>query len=115
MVSLCLSHGNTHRKVFRDMLVGYVRVSKADHSQNTDLQRDALMAASVDERHIYEDKASGDKDSRSMLKACIEFLRPGDVLVVWKLDRLGRSLPHLIEIVSGLRQRGVGFRSLTES
>lgn len=97
------------------MLVGYVRVSKADRSQNTDLQRDALLQAGADERNIYEDKASGDKDSRPMLKACIEFLRPGDVLVVWKLDRLGRSLPHLIEIVSGLRQRGVGFRSLTES
>jgi len=97
------------------MLVGYVRVSKADHSQNTDLQRDALLKAGVDERHIYEDKASGDKDNRPMLKACIEFLRPEDVLVVWKLDRLGRSLSHLIELVGGLRKRGVGFRSLTET
>src|SRR5579884_1674063 len=97
------------------MLVGYVRVSKADNSQTTDLQRDALLKAGVDERHIYEDKAPGDKDSRPSLKACIEFLRPGDVLVVWKLDRLGRSLSHLIELVGGLGKRGVGFRSLTET
>ncbi len=97
------------------MLVGYARVSKADHSQSTDLQRDALRQAGVDERNIYEDKASGDKDNRPALKTCIEFLRSGDVLVVWKLDRLGRSLPHLIEMVSDLQKRGVGFRSLTES
>jgi DNA invertase Pin-like site-specific DNA recombinase len=97
------------------MLVGYVRVSTTDDRQSTALQRDALLAAGVDERHIHEDRASGTRADRPALKACIEFLRPGDVLVVWKLDRLGRSLPHLIEMVSGLRQRGVGFRSLTEA
>ena len=97
------------------MLVGYVRVSTTDDRQSTALQRDALLAAGVDERNIYEDRASGSRADRPSLKACIEFLRPGDVLVVWKLDRLGRSLPHLIDMVSGLRQRGVGFRSLTES
>jgi DNA invertase Pin-like site-specific DNA recombinase len=97
------------------MLVGYVRISTADDRQSTDLQRDAMLSAGVDERNIHEDKASGARDDRPGLKACLEFLRPEDVLIVWKLDRLGRSLPHLIEIVGGLRARGVGFRSLTES
>jgi DNA invertase Pin-like site-specific DNA recombinase len=97
------------------MLVGYVRVSTTDDRQSTALQRDALLAAGVDERHIHEDRASGTRSDRPALKACIEFLRPGDVLVVWKLDRLGRSLPHLIELVGALRKRGVGFRSLTET
>lgn len=97
------------------MLVGYARVSTTDDRQSTDLQRDALVAARVDPRHIHEDRASGARDDRPGLKVCIEFLREGDVLVVWKLDRLGRSLGHLIEIVTGLKERGVGFRSLTES
>lgn len=97
------------------MLVGYARVSTTDDRQSTDLQRDALVAAGVDPRHIHEDRASGARDDRPGLKVCIEFLREGDVLVVWKLDRLGRSLGHLIEIVTGLKERGVGFRSLTES
>jgi DNA invertase Pin-like site-specific DNA recombinase len=97
------------------MLVGYVRISTSDDRQSTDLQRDALLSAGVDERNIHEDKASGARDDRPGLKLCLEFLRPGDVLIVWKLDRLGRSLPHLIEIVGSLRARGVGFRSLTES
>jgi DNA invertase Pin-like site-specific DNA recombinase len=97
------------------MLVGYVRVSTSDDRQSTDLQRDALMSAGVDERSIHEDRASGARDDRPGLKLCLEFVRTGDVLIVWKLDRLGRSLSHLIEIVRGLRARGVGFRSLTES
>jgi DNA invertase Pin-like site-specific DNA recombinase len=96
------------------MLVGYVRVSTADDRQTTDLQRDALLATGVDARNIHEDRASGARDDRPGLASCIEYLRPGDVLVVWKLDRLGRSLPHLIDIVNDLRQRGIGFRSLTE-
>jgi DNA invertase Pin-like site-specific DNA recombinase len=97
------------------MLVGYVRVSTTDDRQTTDLQRDALRAAGVDERNIHEDRASGSRDDRPGLKTCLEYLRTGDVLVVWKLDRLGRSLRHLIEIVTGLRERGIGFRSVTES
>lgn len=97
------------------MLVGYVRVSTADDRQSTDLQRDALLSAGIDERNIHEDRASGARDDRPGLKACLQYLRSGDVLVVWKLDRLGRSLPHLMEIVTGLRERGVGFRSLTEA
>ncbi len=97
------------------MLVGYVRVSTADDRQSTDLQRDALRDAGVDERHLYEDRASGARDDRPGLKACLDFARKGDVLIVWKLDRLGRSLAHLISIINLLKQRGVGFRSLTES
>ena len=96
------------------MLIGYMRVSSADDRQSTDLQRDALLAAGVDERHLHQDRASGACDDRPGLKACLEELRAGDTLVVWKLDRLGRSLPHLLTIVGDLKERGVGFRSLTE-
>jgi DNA invertase Pin-like site-specific DNA recombinase len=84
------------------MFVGYVRISTSDDRQSTDLQRDALLSAGVDERNIHEDKASGARDDRPELKLCLEFLRPGDILIVWKLDRLGRSLPHLIEILVGV-------------
>ena len=97
------------------MLVGYCRVSMADDRQTTDLQRDALMAVGIDHRNIYEDRVSGAKDDRPGLKACLDYLTEGDILVVWRLDRLGRSLPHLIEIVTGLRSRGIGFRSLNET
>ena len=97
------------------MLVGYVRVSTADERQSTDLQQDALRVAGVDERHVFEDKASGGRDDRPGLKACLEYLKAGDVLVVWRLDRLGRSLPHLVRIVADLRARGVGLRSLSET
>ena len=96
------------------MLVGYMRVSSADERQSVDLQRDALLKAGVDERHLYVDKASGARDDRPGLKACIDYLKAGDVLVVWKLDRLGRSLPHLLAIVADLKARDVAFRSLTE-
>jgi DNA invertase Pin-like site-specific DNA recombinase len=96
------------------MLVGYMRISSADERQSVDLQRDALIAAGVDERHLYQDKASGGRDDRPGLKACLEFLHSGDVLVVWKLDRLGRSLSHLIRIVEEIKANGIAFRSLTE-
>ena len=96
------------------MLVGYMRVSSADDRQSVDLQRDALVAAGVDERHLHTDKASGARDDRPGLKAGLDYLKPGDTLVVWKLDRLGRSLPHLLGIVTDLKARGVAFRSLTE-
>jgi DNA invertase Pin-like site-specific DNA recombinase len=97
------------------MLVGYVRVSSVDDRQSTDLQRDSLLSAGIDQQTIYEDRASGARDDRRGLKRCLEGLNAGDVLVVWKLDRLGRSLPHLIEIVNQLRERGVGFKSMTEA
>ena len=96
------------------MLVGYARVSTDGDRQSTDLQRDALLAAGVDARLIYSDKLSGSRDDRPGLKACLEYLSTGDTLVVWKLDRLGRSLSHLLAIVTDLKERGVGFRSLTE-
>lgn len=91
-----------------------MRVSTDSDRQSTDLQRDALMSTGVDERHIFEDKASGSKDDRVGLAQALEYVKEGDVLVVWKLDRLGRSLPHLIEIISYLKSKSVGFKSLTE-
>jgi DNA invertase Pin-like site-specific DNA recombinase len=95
------------------MLVGYARVSKADGSQVTDLQRDALFAAGVEPQHLYEDHASGKKDDRPGLAACLKALRNGDQLIVWKLDRLGRDLKHLVTTVQELAERGIGFRVLT--
>ena len=97
------------------MLIGYMRVSTDNDRQSTDLQRDALLAAGVDVRHLFQDHASGARDDRPGLAKALEYLQTGDVLVVWKLDRLGRSLPHLLGIVNGLKERCVGFRSLTES
>ena len=96
------------------MLVGYMRVSSDSDRQSTDLQRDALLATGVDARHLFEDRASGAKDDRSGLAQALEFVRAGDVLVVWKLDRLGRSLSHLLSIVNMLKDKQVAFRSLTE-
>ena len=96
------------------MLIGYMRVSSTDDRQSVDLQRDALITTGVDARHIYSDKASGAHDDRPGLKACLAWLKEGDTLVVWKLDRLGRSLSHLLEIVADFRERGIAFRSLTE-
>ena len=95
------------------MLIGYARVSKADGSQSLDLQRDALLAAGVDEDRLYSDRTSGKKDERPGLEACLKALREGDVLVVWKLDRLGRSLHHLVQTVTGLSEQGVGLKVLT--
>lgn len=91
--------------------IGYARVSTAD--QDPALQLDALAKASCEQ--IFQDQASGAKADRPGLAAAIAFARAGDSLVVWKLDRLGRSLPHLIETVNQLEARGVGFRSLTEA
>ena len=96
------------------MLVGYMRVSSNSDRQSTDLQRDALLVAGIDARHLFEDHASGAKDDRTGLAQALEFVRPGDVLVVWKLDRLGRSLSHLLAIVNTLKDKQVAFRSLTE-
>lgn len=91
-----------------------MRVSSTDDRQAVDLQRDALVAAGVDERHLHTDKASGARDDRPGLKTCLEYLNAGDTLIVWKLDRLGRSLSHLLAIVTDLKTRGIAFRSLTE-
>lgn len=94
-------------------LIGYARVSKADGSQVIDLQRDALAKAGVDlEHHLYSDAASGKRDDRPGLDACIKALRHGDTLVVWKLDRLGRDLRHLVNLVGDLTKRGIGLKVL---
>jgi DNA invertase Pin-like site-specific DNA recombinase len=93
------------------MLVGYARVSTED--QNLDLREDALQKTGCGK--LFTDIASGAKDERVGLAEAIAFLRPGDTLVVWKLDRLGRSLKHLIATVTDLQARKVGFRSLQES
>ena len=95
------------------MLIGDARVSKADGSQSLDLQRDAIQAAGVDAGHVYHDCASGVRDDRPGLDSCLRALRTGDVLVVWKLDRLGRTLAHLVNTVQDLSTRGVGLRVLT--
>ena len=94
------------------MLVGYMRVSKSDGSQVLDLQRDALLAAGVIPERMYEDLASGRKDDRPGLAACLKALQPDNTLVVWKLDRLGRDLKHLVNTVDELSQRGVGLKVL---
>ena len=111
-----MRHGLRHTKVLagrglcpcvangrlRYMLIGYARVSKADGSQSLDLQRDALQAAGVDAVHVYHDFASGVRDDRPGLDSCLRALRTGDVLVVWKLDRLGRTLANLVNTVQTL-------------
>lgn len=93
------------------MKIGYARISTVE--QNLDLQKDALLAAGCEK--IFEDIASGAKDDRSGLRSCIEFVRPEDSIVVWRLDRLGRSLKLLIETVDELSSRKIGFISLQES
>ncbi|MBW4095184.1 MAG: recombinase family protein [Acidobacteria bacterium] len=95
------------------MLIGYMRVSKADGSQSTDLQRDALLSAGVDAVNLYEDHASGKKDDRPQMAACLKGMRDGDTLLVWKLDRLGRDLRHLVNTVHDLTDRGIGLKVLT--
>ena len=95
------------------MRIGYARVSKADGSQSLDLQRDALRAEGIDDpANLYHDFASGVRDGRSGLDSCLRALRKGDVLVVWKLDRLGRNLAHRVHTVQDLSGRGVGLRVL---
>lgn len=93
------------------MRIGYARVSTQD--QKAELQTDALRSGGCEQ--IFEEKASGSSRARPELETCLKVLRSGDTLVVWRLDRLGRSLTDLVEIVSVLQARGVGFISLTES
>ena len=95
------------------MLIGYARVSKADNSQVLDLQIDALTNVGVNEENIYTDKISGSKDERPGLENCLKALRQDDVLVVYKLDRLGRNLKHLIQTVEDLTNRKIGFKVLS--
>src|SRR5450432_943868 len=93
------------------MLIGYARVSTPD--QNLDLQDDALRKAGCEK--VFSEIGSGAKSDRAVLSEALEFARKQDTLVVWKLDRLGRSLKHLIDTVTGLQKRSVGFRSLQEN
>ena len=93
------------------MLVGYMRVSTAD--QNLGLQRDALVTAGVSSDRIYEDVCSGRAVDRPGLARALDVTRDGDALVVWKLDRIGRSLPHVVGLVGELQKRGVGLKVLT--
>jgi DNA invertase Pin-like site-specific DNA recombinase len=92
------------------MEIGYARVSTGEQTLN--LQRDALRQAGCG--RLFEETASGATADRPVLAEALAYLRPGDVLVVWRLDRLGRSLQHLITVVADLAQRGIGFKSLTE-
>jgi DNA invertase Pin-like site-specific DNA recombinase len=89
-----------------------MRVSTEE--QSTQLQKDVLLSYGIDSRNIFEDQISGSKDIRDGLSQALEFLKSGDTLVVWKLDRLGRSLAHLISLINELKERGVSFVSLTE-
>jgi DNA invertase Pin-like site-specific DNA recombinase len=93
------------------LVLGYARVSTLE--QNEDLQRDALTAAGCD--RLYVDRASGKLGPRPALATMLDQLRAGDTVVVWRLDRLGRSLRHLIDVFADLDDRGVSVRSLTES
>ena len=93
------------------MLIGYARVSTQD--QKPGLQLDALKVAGCD--RVFEEKASGAQRDRPQLKAALEYMRAGDTLIVWKLDRLARSMKQLIETVEKLEGQGIGFRSLTEA
>lgn len=102
---------NYFREVIR-MLVGYMRVSTEE--QTTSLQKDALLKYGVDERNIFADVVSGASQNREGLNRVLEFLKSGDTLVVWKLDRLGRSLAHLISIITSLKEKNIAFVSLTE-
>lgn len=95
----------------KKMLIGYARVSTQD--QNPDLQLDALKESGCDK--VYVEKASGAQRERPELQAALDYLRPGDTLVVWKLDRLARSLKQLIETIEKMEERQIGFRSLTEA
>jgi len=94
------------------MFVGYMRISKSDGTQTFALQRDALAAAGVDPTRLYEDLASGCQDARPGLTACCKALQPGNTLVVWKLDRLGRDLKHLVGLMEELNHRQVGLKVL---
>jgi DNA invertase Pin-like site-specific DNA recombinase len=96
----------------RGRIIGYARVSKYD--QDLNLQVDALKEGGCRRDRIYVDKVSGTRSRRPGLEACLEALKAGDVLLVWRLDRLGRSMIDLVELVEQLRERGVGFRSLCD-
>lgn len=94
------------------MMIGYMRVSKSDGSQTCELQYDALVTYGVHKDNIYEDKISGKNEERPGLSSCLKALRSGDILVVWKLDRLGRNLKHLVSLVHELNDKKIGLKVL---
>jgi DNA invertase Pin-like site-specific DNA recombinase len=95
------------------MLIGYMRVSKTDGSQSLDLQTNVLIESGVIPENMYQDFSSGKNDDRTGLDSCLKALRKGDTLVVWKLDRLGRNLKHLVNTVHDLSSNDIGFKVLT--
>lgn len=95
------------------MKIGYMRISTQEGAQKFDMQLDALIVEGIKKENVYSDKISGAKSDRPGLAACLKALRKGDILIVWALDRLGRNLKHLINIVEELNARGVGFKVLT--
>lgn len=95
------------------MVFGYARVSTAE--QSLDLQLDALLKEGIAQKNIYTDKVSSTKEERKSLTKLLDYVREGDTIVVWKLDRLARSLIHFTKLMSELDEKGVKFRSITES
>ena len=95
------------------MLIGYARVSKNDGSQVLDMQTDALNNVGIEKQYIYTDHASGRHDERPGLNECLRALRDGDTLVVWKLDRLGRNVKHLTNLIDQFSKKNIGFKVLT--
>lgn len=93
--------------------IGYARVSTGD--QELFLQTDALLKAGVEERDIFKEKISGSRKDRPELERMLAYAEPGDTVIVWKLDRIGRSTRHLIELVDGFKERGIHFISLTDA
>jgi DNA invertase Pin-like site-specific DNA recombinase len=93
-------------------LVGYARVST--HAQDLQLQFDALQKAGCSKKLIFTDKITGSSKVRPGLDECLSQVKPGDILLVWRIDRLGRSIRHLIDVIESLRQRGIGFKSLCD-
>lgn len=100
------------QEILMPKLIGYARVSKGE--QDVQLQMDALKKAGCDEDYIFVDKVSGARTDRPGLDACLTLLEPGDTLVVWRLDRLGRSMSHLVTMVEELLSKKIGFRSLCD-
>jgi DNA invertase Pin-like site-specific DNA recombinase len=93
-------------------LIGYARVST--NEQELNLQIDALLGHGVKKEHLYCDKISGAREDRPGLTACLDAILPGDTLLVWRLDRLGRSMRHLVNLIEDLKERGIGFRSISD-
>jgi DNA invertase Pin-like site-specific DNA recombinase len=104
--------GEEEDEIMKGRLIGYARVST--NGQELALQLDALKKAGCKKDLIFKDKVSGAKSERPGLDECLKELKKGDILLVWRLDRLGRSMPHLVDLVEQLHQKGIGFRSICD-